>query len=204
MRRAFLLLAGVALVLAQAGSTPALGGEGRVNAAVYAEVPAGSAVSVRPRDDTDENLQLQDAIERALEALGYRIAANAPLVMTFWTSGSYDLARRTGQRPGLLQFGGEGGNRTSTDLEAQVTLFSSKGGGLFQNPANRRAQKALGSTRHRLDAVLSDPRNGRRVWQGQSYTDVSGGDPLAVSEAMVPVLVDSFAKTVRQRLFTID
>lgn len=204
MRRAFLLLVGVGLAFATAGPAAAQGGEGRVNAAVYEEVPAGSAVLVQPRDDDEDSLVIKVAIERELLARGYRIDADAPLVMTFWTSGSYDLARRTRQRPGLLLFGGEGGNRTSTDLEAQVKLFSSKGGGLFQNPARRPDQKPLGSTRHRLDAVLNDPQNGRRIWQGQSYTDVSGGDPLTVSEAMVPVLVDSFAKTVRQQLFTLE
>ncbi len=194
-------------MLGQAGSALAQVGDGRVNAAIYGKVPAGSAVAVLPLDDTEDNLQIKDMIERGLEARGYRIAADALFVMTFWTGGSYDLARRTKRGPGLLRLGAEGGTRigdTEADVEAQVTLFSSRGGGLFQNPAKRPSRKPLGSTRHRLDAVLKDQQRGRRMWQGQSYADVSGGDSVAVSQAMVPVLVESFAKTVRQQLFTVE
>ncbi len=202
MIRVFSLLSGIGLVLALAG--PAQAEEGRINAAAYAPVPTGSAVTVLPMDDTDANLQLKDVFERALEARGYRIAPDAPLVVTFWTSGSYDLARRTRRGPGLLQFGATNRRRPATDVEAQVRLFSTKGGGLFQNPAKRPSRKPLGSTRHRLDAVLKDQERGRRMWQGQSYADVSGGDPLTITESMVTPLIDSFGKTVRHQSFTVE
>jgi hypothetical protein len=205
MNRALLLFA--AALLAQSGVATAQGWEGRVNAAVYAEVPAGAAVTVQPRDDTEANLEIKDVFEQELIARGYRIAADAPLLMTFWTSGSYDLAQRGRRGPGLLLLGAEGGTRLSkadTDVEAQVKLFSSEGGGLFQNPAARPKQKPIGGNRHRLDASLKDRASGRRIWQGQAYADVSGGDSLSISEAMVPALADSFAKTVRRGQFTVE
>ena len=199
---AFSLLSGIGLVLALAG--PAQAEEGRINAAAYAPVPTGSAVTVLPMDDTDANLQLKDVFERALEARGYRITPDASLVITFWTSGSYDLARRTSRGPGLLQFGVTNRRRPTTDVEAQVKLFSSKGGGLLQNPARRPSQKPLGATRHRLDAVLNDQQQRRRIWQGQSYAEVSGGDPLSITESMVTPLIESFGKTVRHQTFTVE
>ncbi|MFQ5953664.1 MAG: hypothetical protein ACE5JZ_01200 [Kiloniellales bacterium] len=204
MSRAFLLPVGIGLMLLQAGLSPALAAEGRVNAAAYAPVPLGSAVMVVPLDDTEDNLQIKDVFEQALQARGYRIAPDASLVMTFWTSGSYDLARRGRRGPGLLQLGAEGGTSTSTDVEAQVKLFSSRGGGLFQNPARRPSQQPLGATRHRLDAVLNDQQQRRRIWQGQSYADVSGGDPLTITESMVTPLIESFGKTVRHQAFTVE
>jgi hypothetical protein len=202
-----LWFAGAGVLLAQAGIAEAQGFEGQINAAAYAEVPPGAEVAVLPLDDTAANLEIKDMLELELTARGYRVVPDAPLVMAFWTSGSYDLAEKGERRPGLLLLGAESGTRLTkadTDVEAQVKLFSSEGGGLFQNPAKRPKQKPLGATRHRLDASLKERASGRRVWQGQAYADVSGGDPVSITEAMVPALADSFGKTVRRERFTIE
>ncbi len=207
MRTALALIGGIGLLLAGAAAAHAQFPEGRINAAAYGPLPPGSVVFVVPRDDSEDNLVLKDLFQRALESRGYQVAPDAPFIMNFWTSGSYDLVQTPGRydfRPGLLKFGAKGGNSGRTVVDGQIKLFSSEGGGLFQNPAKRPRQGALGAARYRLDASVSDRQSGRRVWQGQAYIDVSTGDPLSVNEAMVPLLVQNVGETARRQTFILE
>ncbi len=194
------------LLLATGGQAMAQGGEGRVNAAVYAPIPDGAVVFVRPRTDNDDNLEIKGMMERELMARGYGVAADAPLVVTFWTSGSYDLTKPRNTGTDWIQERRDGGIFRHSDVEGrgQGNLFNSKGGGLFQNPVKRKTSTLLGSIRHRLDVAVKDRQTGKRVWQGQAYADISGGDPLTITEALLRPLMDSFGKTVRRNKFQVQ
>ena len=59
-------------------------------------------------------------------------------------------------------------------------------------------------TLFRLDVAVKDRQTGKRVWQGQAYADISGGDPLTITEALLRPLMDSFGKTVRRNKFQVQ
>jgi hypothetical protein len=205
MRRVFRTLA----VLAALAALPVLappdaraqgphsGREALLFASSYIPIPPGSPVAVHLLDDNDAARDLADSFRRELTQRGYKVVAQAPYTLTFWLTGTFDTGEQQARR-GLLELGGEGGSnsRVDTDVEARVNLFSTRGGGLFQDPD--RSPKARSSSRYRLYASLKEEGTGKRAWIGQSYVDVSGGDPLTIALALVPPLAGTFNKTVRR------
>ena len=176
---------------------PQSGREALLFAASYIPIPPGSPVTIHLLDDNDGARDLAEIFRRELTARGYKVAAQAPFTLTFWLTGTFDTGEQQARR-GLLELGGEGGSnsRVDTDVEARVNLFSTRGGGLFQDPD--RSAKARSSSRYRLYASVKEEGTGKRAWIGQSYVDVSGGDPLSVAQSMVPPLAGTFNKTVRR------
>ena len=197
---ASLALAGMAAPAAAQG--PQAGREALLFSASYIPIPPGSAVAIHLLDDTDGNRDLAEGFRRELVARGYKIDGKAPFTLTFWLTGTFDTGEQQAKRS-LLELGGEGGSnaRTDTDVEARVNLFSTQGGGLFQDPD--RSSKARSISRYRLHASVKEEGTGKRAWLGQAYVDVHGGDPLAVAQAMVPPLSGTFGKTVRREAVTL-
>jgi hypothetical protein len=194
-----LALGGGSLAFAQA---PHSGREALLFASSYIPIPPGSPVAIHLLDDNDGSRDLAESFRRELTTRGYRVVAQAPFTLTFWLTGTFDTGEQQARR-GLLELGGEGGTgaRQDTDVEARVNLFSTRGGGLFQDPD--RSAKTRSSSRYRLYASVKEEGTGKRAWIGQSYVDVSGGDPLSVALAMVPPLAGSFGKTVRREAVTL-
>jgi hypothetical protein len=177
--------------------------EGMLYAASYVAIPPGSAVSIQLLDDNDASRDLAESFRRELSARGYRIVERAPFTLTFWLTGTFDTGEQQARRT-IIELGGEGGSnsRTDTDVEARVNLFSTRGGGLFQDPPAR-GEKARSSSRYRLYASVKEESSGKRAWLGQAHLDVRGGDPLAVADSLVPILSGSFGQTVRRQPFTL-
>ncbi len=201
--RIFALLAGLAaLVLADHAARAQQPREGMLFAASYIAIPPGSPVAIHLLDDNDGARDLAESFRRELVQRGYKIVDRAPFTMTFWLTGTFDTGEQQARRH-LLELGGEGGSssRTDTDVEARVNLFSTRGGGLFQDPD--RSPKARSGSRYRLYASVKEEATGKRAWIGQSYIDVQGSDPLSVALAMVPTLAGSFGQTVRRQSFTL-
>jgi hypothetical protein len=187
----------VGLSPASQAQAPQSGREALLFAASYIPIPAGSPVTIHLLDDNDGARDLAEIFRRELTTRGYKVVAQAPFTLTFWLTGTFDTGEQQARR-GLLELGGEGGSnsRVDTDVEARVNLFSTRGGGLFQDPD--RSAKARSSSRYRLYASVKEEGTGKRAWIGQSYVDVSGGDPLSVAQSMVPPLAGTFNKTVRR------
>jgi hypothetical protein len=177
--------------------------EGMLYAASYIAIPTGAQVAIQLLDDNDGNRDLAETFRRELSARGYRIVDRAPFTLTFWLTGTFDTGEQQGRRT-LIEIGGEGGSnpRTDTDVEARVNLFSTRGGGLFQDPPSR-GDKARSGSRYRLYASVKEEATGKRAWLGQAHVDVRGGDALAVADSLVPVLAGSFGQTVRRQPFTL-
>lgn len=202
--RIFALLALLAaLVLADHAARAQQPREGMLFAASYIPIPPGSPVTIHLLDDNDGARDLAESFRRELTQRGYKVVDRAPFTMTFWLTGTFDTGEQQARRH-LLELGGEGGSspRTDTDVEARVNLFSTRGGGLFQDPPTRSSNVRTGS-RYRLYASVKEEATGKRAWIGQSYIDVQGSDPLSVAMAMVPTLAGSFGQTVRRQSFTL-
>ncbi|MGQ0677377.1 MAG: hypothetical protein ACT4N4_15010 [Rhodospirillales bacterium] len=192
----------LALAPGTQAQAPQSGREALLFAASYIPIPPGSPVTIHLLDDNDGARDLAESFRRELTQRGYRIVPQAPFTLTFWLTGTFDTGEQQARR-GLLELGGEGGtgSRVDTDVEARVNLFSTRGGGLFQDPD--RSSKARSSSRYRLYASVKEEGTGKRAWLGQSYVDVSGGDPLSVAQALVPSLAGTFGKTVRRETVTL-
>jgi hypothetical protein len=177
--------------------------EGMLYAASYVPIPQGSQVAIHLLDDNDGSRDLAESFRRELTARGFRIVDRAPFTLTFWLTGTFDTGEQQARRT-IIELGGEGGSnpRTDTDVEARVNLFSTRGGGLFQDPPTRGDKVRTGS-RYRLYASVREEATGRRAWTGQAHLDVRGGDPMSVAEALIPVLSGSFGQTVRRQSFTL-
>jgi len=208
--RSFLRLAAIvaglggALGLAVAASAPATAQaprEGVLYAASYVPIPPGSPITIRLLDDNDGSRDLADSFRRELTAKGYKVVENAPFTITFWLTGTFDTGEQQ-QRRALVEMGGEGGTRSvDNDAEVRVNLFSTRGGGLFQDPD--RSSKARTSSRYRLYASAREESTGKRAWIGQAHLDAQAADPLAVAESLVPIVAGSFGQTVRRQPFNI-
>ncbi len=192
----------LALTPAAEAQAPQSGREALLFASSYIPIPPGSPVTIHLLDDNDGARDLAETFRRELTTRGYKVVAQAPYTLTFWLTGTFDTGEQQARR-GLLELGGEGGSnsRVDTDVEARVNLFSTRGGGLFQDPD--RSAKTRSSSRYRLYASLKEEGTGKRAWLGQSYVDVSGGDPLSVAQSMVPPLAGTFNKTVRRETVTL-
>src|SRR5277367_2278708 len=68
----------------------------QVSARAFTALPAGAALSVEPRDDTDANLHLRDLMAARLAAQGHPVTADAALRLRFSTETVTIVGPRTG------------------------------------------------------------------------------------------------------------
>ena len=173
---------------------------GLLNAVAYKDVPAGAAVSVRPLDDSDDNLILKQEFEKALQGQGYRIEKDSPLVLTFETSDTIGAYTDRNARH-VLELSGGGGRGGGEDARARVNVFDSVSGGLMNTGRETGDTNIVTPTQYRVDVSLDDKANRKRLWQAWATADIEQSDGLTLTRAMVPAIVQSVGKTVRRQPF---
>lgn len=173
--------------------------EGLLNAVSFSPVPAGSAIFVRPLDNSDRNLVLQKDFERTLKRKGYTVSKDADLILTFETrdtAGSW-----TGGGPN--RFVELSNNHDQSGVNAprvHFNLFNSARGGIL-NPDRKEATRAVTPSSFRIDVTLDNKTNGKRLWQGWSSADIGAASNRGMTRAMIPVLVDGLGQTIKQQTF---
>ena len=171
-----------------------------LNSVAYGEIAPGTPIAVRPLDNSDQNLLLQEQFERQLEANGYAVSKDANLVLSFetrdvvgaWSDGGVrtvielkDNRHRTGQDP----------------PQVNLNIYNSSRGGLL-NKGRGGGTSIVTPSHYRLDVLVDDRSNGERVWQAWATADIRGAGSGAVSQAMVPALVDHLGSTVKNKPFS--
>ena len=74
----------IAALAVAAGQAQGTGGtRGQVTAFSFDDVPAGTAISVEPLEDTDANLALLEVFKQSLAAGGYVVSDGAPFFHVF-------------------------------------------------------------------------------------------------------------------------
>jgi hypothetical protein len=200
------LLAGAALLppapAAAQGSPPGLTssaastGPGRVHASSYGPVPGGLATAVRPWDNSAANLRLKATFADTLSRRGVKLGeGNTPLALNFETEVESLSVPDGGPTLGQVI-------ARNHESRVRMNFWSTTQDSLTQG---RRGDNAtLGTVRYMLRATLDDRRSGTRLWQGEaSYTGVPA-DETATFAAMVPVLLEAYGQTVRQRSFQVE
>ena len=172
---------------------PASAAEGTVNAMSYKQIPAGTPMAVRQWDNSDENLKLAEEFTAILIKQGFRVADDAPLVISFSTRDvlGYWTA---GQRRHLLEVEGHGGRTGGERARVMLNLYSSDGGVLNKGkePGNVVPSKYV------LEVTL-DQRKGERLWQGEATAALLRTDGFSLLRAMLPALLNYVGLTVRRK-----
>jgi hypothetical protein len=169
-------------------------GEGTLNAVAFEPMPVDAALEVRVLDDSDANLALKREMEVALAARGLRIGTDeAPLVLTIDTGESVGAWRTPSQidRIPVMDDRGRLFPQGELDVTRQVRL-----------PLPRTT--IVTPAQYRIGITIDDRASGRRIWQGWTIADLSQGEPAELAAAMVPKLVESLGRTVREENFPLQ
>lgn len=169
-----------------------------LNAIAFKNVPAGAQFSVRPLDNSNQNMALKREFERILRNKGFTVNNNAALVISFETSdqiGSYT----TRDKRAVLELEGHGGREGGEDAKMRFNLFDSNTGGVFNRG---KGETTISSpTQYRIDITIDEQASGKRHWQAWAVAYLYQSDSLALTRAMVPVLVENLGHTVKSKIF---
>ena len=205
---AALLVASLGLIDFQASAqglnvqvlSPQGGGEGEINAVAYSPLPAGASIKVRALDNSDHNLFLQKEFERLLRAKGYRVADDGEYVLSFDTrseAGAWvDKGRRT-----VLELDAHGGRDGGEFAQVRLNIFDSQRGGLINEGDGGTAVTT--PSQSSMEVTIDEKKNGRRIWQAWTTTNLKFTDSESISRALVPAVVADLGQPVTRKLFKV-
>jgi len=174
-------------------SLPATAAEGTVNAVSYKQIPTSQPMAVRSWDNSDENLKLAKEFTAILIKQGFRVADNAPLVISFSTRDVLGYWS-AGQRRHLLELEGHGGRTGGEKARVMLNLYSSQGGVLNKGKESGNVVPS----KYMLEVTL-DRRKGERLWQGEATAALLRTDGYSLLRAMLPALLNHMGQTVRRK-----
>ena len=175
-------------------TNPAAAAEGTVNAVSYKKIPAGSAMEVRPWDNSDENLKLTEEFAAILVSRGVRVSAGAPLIISFNTRDVLGYWS-AGERRHLLELEGHGGRSGGENARVRLNLYSSQGGVLNKG----KEPPSVIPSKYMLEVPL-EQRKGDRLWQGEATAALRRTDGFSLLRAMLPALLNHMGQTVHRKL----
>lgn len=202
MRRLLFIAAltfSLGLIIQTIGTSFAQGfGEGLMNAIAYKPLPKDTAFSVRPMDNSDQNIALQKEFEQVLRARGFSVSADAPMTITFETRneiGSYT----TRNRRAILELEAHGGREGGEDAKMLFNLYDSNSGGVFNQ--GKGETSIMTPSQYRLDVSIDNRANGKRHWQAWTVTNQDHSNGIKLTRAMIPKMVENIGKTVKSLTF---
>ncbi|MGJ3261177.1 MAG: hypothetical protein ACFE0S_16380 [Rhodospirillales bacterium] len=167
-----------------------------LNAVSYAEIPDTRDITVETFDDSEKVTRLKKLFEEELRLAGYNVTDNARLIMSFEardTEGKW-----SGGGPNRLIEIRNSENHTGKDApDVRLNIFDSQRGGLL-NPKRDKGITQVAPSEFRIDAMIEDRTDGKRLWQGWSVTDnFEVGEDQSLHRSMVKPIIGSIGKTVR-------
>jgi len=174
--------------------------QGIMNAISYKTLPQNTAFSVKPMDDSNQNMILKQKFEYLLKIRGFSISKKAPLVITFGTSNELS-SYTTRKRRSVLELDAHGGREGGEKARMRFNLFDSNSGGLFNVGKGETSLKTSGL--HRLDVSVINRTNGKHHWQAWTTTNQDRSNGRALILAMVPEIVNKIGKKVTSQIFNL-
>lgn len=175
--------------------------EGLVSAVSFSPLPSGSAISVRPLDNTNSNMILKKDFELALKRKGFKIGRDEALVLTFETtdvSGAW-----IGGGENLIIELSNHDDQSGTDFpRVHLNLFNSQRGGIL-NSEHLEKTRTVTPSSFRIDVTIDKKTNGKRIWQGWSSIKSRIGNNQKPSREMVSVLVESLGQNISRKPFSL-
>ena len=188
------------LVVGLLASSLAAAADGMVNSISFTALPSPVSSEVRAFDDSDADLALKTEFEAALTSAGYTVRDGGKLVFSFETRDEIGAWSTTDRRH-ILSFesrGGQGGNENN---KARINVYDSQSGGLI-NKGSGGTSIATPSS-YRIEAFLEDRASGKTLWQAWAIADLRQPDGASLTRKMVPAIIQSVGKTVRQKTFSL-
>jgi hypothetical protein len=173
-------------------------GKGLMNAISFKTLPYKTAFTVKPMDDSNQNMVLKQKFEHLLKTQGFSISKNAPLVITFGTNNELS-SYTTRNRRSILELDARGGREGGENARMRFNLFDSNSGGMFNEGKGETSLKTVGH--FRLDVSIVNRTNGKHYWKAWTIANQSrssGGDLIL---AMVPEMVKKIGKKVTSQIF---
>ena len=172
--------------------------QGLINAISFKALPNNTAFTVKPMDDSNQNIVLKQKFEHLLKIKGFTISKDAPLVLTFGHSNELSTYT-TRNRRSVLELDAHGGREGGEDARMRFNLFDSNSGGMFNEGKGETSLRTNGQ--FRLDVSIINRTNGKHHWQAWTTTNQgrSGGGGLIL--AMVPEMVNKIGKKVTSQIF---
>ena len=199
MKRFAILVVTLALLVTGRASAQS-SDEGLLNAVAYKPFPTGMAITVRPMDDSEENLDLQKRIEGELTAQGYNVSGDGTLILTFETRDTVGAWSDSGRRS-VLEFQYKNEEGIGGDNErVRLNLFDSAQGGVL-NEGRARGTSIVTPSQYRIDATVDVRQSGERLWQAWVTASLQQSDGATLTQSMVPEMVKNLGKTVRRQTF---
>ena len=179
-------------------ATNAVAAEGELSATSYKGIPKAATISIRPWDNSDDNLKLAREIKAALEADGHSVRDEADFVLSFSTRNRLGDWSPGGRRS-VLELKGSSGRGDVETARVQLNLYSSDQGGVL----NRGEEPgSVVPTNYQLEVTVDGP-NGVRYWQGEATANLERSDGLSLTRSMVPNLIRTLGQTVPIQSFEI-
>jgi len=198
---AFIFLCSLSLLLQLSKNVQAqASGQGLMNAISYRALPNNTAFTVKPMDDSNQNIILKQKFENQLRTKGYSIKQNAPLVITFGTSNEFSTYTSR-KRRSILELDAHGGREGGEDARMRFNLFDSNSGGMFNRGKGETTVRTNGN--FRLDVSIINRANGKHHWQAWTTTNQSHSSGGDVVLAMVPELVSKIGEKVSSQTFAL-
>jgi hypothetical protein len=173
--------------------------QGVINAVSFKPLEQGRAVSVVPLDNSDENIAIQGEFEKALQAAGYTISADADMTLFFETRDQSSSWSDNGNRR-ILELSENRHRRDFDAPQVNLNLYDSSRGGMFNK--GKAGLSMVTKNRFRIDATLDD-KQGKRLWQAWSVADIGSFDKMRLAKTMAPGLIENLGKTVKKHTFSI-
>ena len=173
-------------------------GKGLMNAISFKALPYKTAFSVRPMDDSYQNMVLKQKFEHLLKTEGFSISKNAPLVITFGTNNELS-SYTTRNRRSVLELDAHGGREGGEDAQMRFNLFDSNSGGMFNEGKGETSLRTNGQ--FRLDVSIVNRTDGKHLWQAWTTTNQGRSGYGGLILAMVPEMVNKIGKKVKSQKF---
>ncbi|MEE8394356.1 MAG: hypothetical protein V3R66_08425 [Rhodospirillales bacterium] len=203
MRRLFTVLGCLFILygaLAYGAAGAESGDQGLMNAVSYMPLSRGSPIAVRPLDDSDQNMILQQEFERALSDRGYTVSRDAQLVLTFETRDVVGAWSGTGPRT-MLELQNNEDRVGSQTPKVMLNIYNSTRGGVLNK--GQSGTRIVTPSQYRIDATIDDRSNGKRLWQAWAVADLGHRDSISLTKAMIPVMVGNLGLTVKRQPFNL-
>lgn len=173
-------------------ASPAFAADSVISATAFEQFPRGTAIAVKPWDNSDQNLEIKKDIETALRARGFAVQDNAQLVLSFETRDTVGTWT-TGDRRSIVEFERRTAGAEDDDSKVRLNLYASDRGGVFNQG---RPPPDVQPTRYQIEVTL-DQQNGPRLWQGTITASLERTDREALIKKMVPALIGKLGNTVK-------
>ena len=172
------------------------GAPGMISSRSYQPLPQGLALTVKPFDDSDTNIMIRDHLVDELKRSAYRMSDTAVLELSFETSVAE--VNFSGPEPTLGTLSADAGG----DLDVNVNVWSSTKDSVLGGRQRKGAARKHNS--FRLNAVLRDLRNGKRLWEADAVFAMVVSDQDRIAQSIVPQVVSALGQTVAARPFELE